>query len=195
MPAKKSATKAHVVEQTDIKSDSMEKNSVEHEEIAEEEPSEAEQTEQVQEQLERVQKELAEKQDKLLRAYADYQNYQKRMEKELVSRELEIRKKYLVEILDIEELLKKAAFDPHPQEGLRSLLATIDHFLAREGVKYLECKGKPFDYKLAHALSTVEHEECPEGTVLEEVKKGYLLGDTLLRPAQVIVSKKKEPSE
>lgn len=168
MPAKKSATKTHTVEQTNIKRKSLEQEN------------------------EELRRELADKQDKLLRAYADYQNYQKRMEKELAAHELEISRRYLIEILDFSDLLKKAADDPHPQEGLKSLIATIDHFLAKEGVTYLDCKGKPFDYKLQHALSTLEREECPDGTVLEEVKKGCLLGDTLLRPAQVIVSKKKD---
>jgi molecular chaperone GrpE len=168
MPAKKSATKAHTVEHADLKTHSLEKE------------------------IKTLQDELANKQDKLLRAYADYQNYQKRIEKEQASLELDIRRRYLIEILDFYELLKKAADDPSPQEGLKSLLGTIDRFLSREGVKDLDCKGKPFDYKYHNALSALEQEECPEGTVLEEVKKGYLLGDTLLRPAQVIVSKKKD---
>jgi molecular chaperone GrpE len=184
MPAKKSATKQPAVEQTDIKTEPSEEKT----------DSQNINIDQCQEEVGRLRGELAEKQDKLLRAYADYQNYQKRMEKELAARQLEIRKRYLVEILDFYELLKKAADDPHPQAGLKSLLATIDHFLTREGVRYLDCKGKPFDYSVEHALSTLEREECPEGTVLEEVKKGYLLGDALLRPAQVIVSKKKESS-
>jgi len=194
MPAKKSATKPRTVEQTDIKPDALEHQTVEEESEEEKKPA-REDIERLTKQLEAMRGELSEKQDKLLRAYADYQNYQKRMEKELATREHEIRRRYLVEVLDFYELLKKAADDPHPQEGLRSLLATIDHFLAREGVHYLDCKGKPFDYKVQHALSTMENDECPEGTVLEEVKKGYLLGDTLLRPAQVIVSTKKESSK
>jgi molecular chaperone GrpE len=184
MPAKKSATKPHPVEQIDIEPETFEQKT-----------QTEQQPESLQHEIEYLKEELADKQDKLLRAYADYQNYQKRMEKELASRQHEIRKRYLVEILDFYELLKKAAEDPHPQEGLKSLLATIDHFLSREGVRYLDCTGKPFDYKQQHAVSAIEREECPEGTVLEEVKKGYLLGDTLLRPAQVIVSKKKESSQ
>jgi molecular chaperone GrpE len=195
MPAKKSATTPHAVEKTDIKPDAVEDDTVEPEESEEENTQEREELELVTKELEQVRQELADKQDKLLRAYADFQNYQKRMEKELASREQDIRRRYLVEILDFYELLKKAADDPRPQDGIKSLLSTIDHFLAREGVHYLDCRGKPFDYKVQHALSTIENEECPEGTVVEEVKKGYLLGDTLLRPAQVIVSTKKESSK
>jgi len=145
-----------------------------------------------QDEIQRLTQELAEKNDKFLRALADYQNYQKRSEKELVTHEDDLKKKYLTEILDLQELLKQASEDADPKTGLKLLLGNLDKFLEKEGVTYIDCKGKPFDHTVHHAISTVEPKDCEDGTVVEEVKKGYRLGDKLLRPCQVIVAKKKE---
>lgn len=135
--------------------------------------------------------ELTDKNDKYLRTLADFQNYQKRMEKELHAQKEETKKKYLLELLDLTELLKKAYEDPDPKSGLKLLLDNMDKFLQKEGITYIDCKGKPFNYQLHHAVSTIEQSECVDGTILDEIKKGYLVGEKLLRPAHVIVAKKK----
>jgi molecular chaperone GrpE len=142
--------------------------------------------------LQKLKQEVAEKNDKYLRALADYQNYQKRVEKENNTREDELKKKYLLELLDFQELLKKAAEDSNPKEGLKLLIAAFDKFFEREGIAYIDSKGKPFDHIYHHAISVVEKNDCAEGIVLEEVKKGYTVGGKVLRPSQVIVTKKKE---
>jgi molecular chaperone GrpE len=72
--------------------------------------------------LKKTEKELKEKNDKLLRTCADLQNYQKRMEKELISREEEIKRKYLTELIDLNEILKKAYEDKNPKQGLKKFL-------------------------------------------------------------------------
>lgn len=141
--------------------------------------------------LQKLQQELKEKNDKLLRSYADLQNYQKRMKKELAALEDEIKKKYLVEIIDLYEMLKKAYEDNDPKSGLKLLLNNLDAFFEREQIKYVDCVGKTFDHTIHHAISTVEKENCIDGEIIEEVKKGYYLDDKLLRPSQVVVAKKK----
>jgi molecular chaperone GrpE len=141
--------------------------------------------------LQQLQQELKEKNDKLLRSYADLQNYQKRMEKELAALEDEIKKKYLVEIIDLYELLKKAYEDNDPKSGLKLILNNLDALFEREQVKYIDCVGKTFDHKIHHAISTVEKENCMDGEIIKEAKKGYYLGGNLLRPSQVVVAKKK----
>jgi molecular chaperone GrpE len=135
--------------------------------------------------------ELVDKNDKYLRTLADFQNYQKRMEKELQAQKEDIKKKYLLELLDLHELLKKAYEDSDPKPGLKLLLENLDKFLEKEGVTYIDCKGKPFNYQLHNAVSAIEQSECVDGTILDEIKKGYLVGEKLLRPAHVIVAKKK----
>jgi len=195
MPAKKSATKTPAVEQTDKKQSPLDQKRADETITTQPQDIQRHNEEHIQaleHEVKALKTELTDQHDKLLRAYADYQNYQKRMDKELASRDFDLRRRYLSEIIDFKDILAKAAEDPHPHDGIKRLLATLDHFLDKEGVRPLDCKGKPFDYQQAHALSTMEHDESPEGTVLEEVKKGYLLGEALLRPAQVIVSRKKE---
>jgi molecular chaperone GrpE len=145
----------------------------------------------LEETIQQLTTELDEKNDKYLRSLADYQNYQKRMEKELICREEELKKRYLLELLDFQELLKKAAEDTNPKEGLRHLISNFEKFFEKECVTYIDCKGKPFDHTCHHAVSLVETDDCHDDTIIDEVKKGYMIGDKLLRPSQVVVGKKK----
>ena len=142
--------------------------------------------------LKKTEKELKEKNDKLLRMCADLQNYQKRMEKELISREEEIKRKYLTELIDLNEILKKAYEDKNPKQGLKLILNNLEKFFEKEHIRYIDCMGKSFDHGLHHAVTTVEKNDCENDTIVEEIKKGYMIGDRLLRPSQVIVTKKKE---
>lgn len=145
----------------------------------------------LEETIEQLRTDLNEKNDKYLRSLADYQNYQKRMEKELLSHEENLKRRYLLELLDFQDLLKKASLDADPKEGLQHLIAQFDKFFEKECVSYIDCKGKPFDHTCHHAVSLVEKDDCIDDTILDEVKKGYKIGDKILRPSQVIVGKKK----
>ena len=91
----------------------------------------------LEETIQQLTAELQEKNDKYLRSLADYQNYQKRMEKELMSREEELKKRYLLELLDFQELLKKASEDTDPKEGLQHLISHFEKFFEKECVTYL----------------------------------------------------------
>ena len=145
--------------------------------------------------IEKLNQELKEKNDKLMRCYADLQNLHKRTEKELILREDEVRRKYLSELIEVNELLKKAFEDKNPKEGLKLILQNIENFFNAEKIKRIDCLGKKFDHNLHHAIITVEKNDCDENIIIEEVKKGYTVNDKLLRPSQVIVSKKKEKTE
>ena len=142
--------------------------------------------------IEKLKQELIEKDNKLLRSIADFQNLQKRMEKELILKEEETRKKYLFEILDLFELLKKAYEDNNPKEGLKLMLNNIENFFQKEQIRYIDCIGEIFNHNLHHAVTIVEKEDCNDETIVEEVKKGYMINDKLLRPSHVIVAKKKD---
>ncbi len=135
---------------------------------------------------------IKEKEDKLLRSYADLQNYQKRMQKELKINEDELKKKYLSEILDLKELLEKAMNDENPKEGLNLLLKNINIFLEKEEIKCIDCVGKKFDHNIHHAITTINKDSCEDDTIIEELKKGYMICDKLLRPSHVIVAKNNE---
>ena len=141
---------------------------------------------------ETLKKELKEKNDKLMRAYADIQNLQKRMEKQREQEQYDIKIKYLLEILDIYELLQKASQDNNPQQGLLLIIQTIEQLLEKEHISCVDCLGQPFDHSSHHAICTVEQPDAEEGEIIEEVKKGYKINNRLLRPSQVIVATKKK---
>jgi molecular chaperone GrpE len=145
----------------------------------------------LEEKIKHLKLELKDKEDLLLRSFADYQNYGKRKEKEFQLNKTEIKKKYLSELIDLKELLNNVYNDKNPKKGLKLIIKNLENFLENEQIKYIECIGKTFDHKIHHAVTTVKKDDCKEETILEEVKKGYLLNDDLLRPSHVIVSKKK----
>ena len=141
--------------------------------------------------INKLKREAKEKDDKLLRSYADLQNYQKRTEKESQYKENETKKKYLSELIELKELLKKAYEDKDPRAGLQLMLNNLENFFEKEQIKYIDCVGKIFDHNIHHAVTTIEKNDCKDGTIVEEVKKGYLISDKLLRASQVIVAKNK----
>jgi molecular chaperone GrpE len=139
--------------------------------------------------IRKLKQELKEKEEKLLRSYADLQNYQKRMEKELGLKEEETKRKYLSELIDLLEILKKAYEDKNPKEGLKLMINNIENFFEKEQIKYIECVGKKFDHNLHHAVTTINRDDCEDDIIVEEIKKGYMFNERLLRPSQVIVVK------
>jgi molecular chaperone GrpE len=131
--------------------------------------------------------------NKYLYAMADFENYKKRIERQLGDIALAGKKSVLTKILPVLDNLERAvAYED--SEGLRGgLQATLRMFetaLAGEGVKGISLKGLPFDPKLAEAIAT---QPVPEGveenTILDEAHKAYTIGDEVLRPAQVVVAK------
>ncbi len=129
--------------------------------------------------------ELENLENQLKRALADYQNLEKRIASEksewikISNKDLLLR---LLPGLDSLLLAQKHTQD----EGVK---VSIKHFLdvlELEGVKKIETIGKDFDPKIMEAVSTKQGED---GKVLEELRAGYTIYDSVLRPAQVIVGK------
>ena len=141
--------------------------------------------------IKKLKQEVKEKDNKLLRSYANLQNYQKTTEKKSQYMENETKKKYLSELIELKELLKKAYEDKNPRTGLQLILNNLENFFEKEQIKYIDCVGKIFDHNIHHAVTAIEKNDCEDGTILEEIKKGYFIDDKLLRPSQVIVAKKK----
>jgi molecular chaperone GrpE len=146
----------------------------------------------LEEKIKNLKNNLKEYEDKLLRSYADIQNKQKRAEKILKNNIKEIKKRYLLELIDINELLKNAIEDENPKKGLELIINNLEKLLEEEQIRYIDCIGKTFDHNIHHAVNTIEKNDCQDKTIVEEVKKGYLLNDDLLRPSQVVVVKRKE---
>lgn len=160
----------------------------------------SEETQQLREDLSSAKKEAAETYDRLLRLSAEFENYKKR-----IQRQMEESKKYANEEL-IKDLLsvvdnleralsaageKKADTDASMAEGIEMTLNEILKILKKHNVTPVEAMGKPFDPAYHEALMQEETDEYPENTVVGEMQKGYLLHDRLIRPAMVSVSKAK----
>ena len=126
--------------------------------------------------------------NQLKRALADYQNLEKRIASEksgwikLVNKDLLLR---LIPGLDSLLLAYKHTKD----EGVKLSIKHFLDILEQEGVKKIETAGKDFDPNLMEAVTTRDGDS---GKVVEELKAGYTLNDTVLRPAQVIVGSAKQ---
>jgi molecular chaperone GrpE len=132
---------------------------------------------------------------KFLLAMADFENYKKRMQRDIESIVTSHRRRLLARFLPVIDNLERAlAFDSGGGDklrgGIEQTLRGFEAVLASEGVKAIDVKNKPFDPNVAEAIGTLP---APEGvdddTVLEVAEKGYTIGDELLRPAKVLVAK------
>jgi len=132
---------------------------------------------------------------KFLLAMADFENYKKRMERDISSIVTQHRRKLLERFLPVIDNLERAlAFDQGGGDklrgGIEQTLRGFEAILAGEGVKVIDVKDKPFDPKVAEAIGTVPAPYgVPDDTVMEVAEKGYTIGDELLRPAKVLVAK------
>ncbi len=79
--------------------------------------------------------------------------------------------------------------------GVQMIQGQLKAVLSESGVEEIDAIGKPFDPNLHEALSQMESTDAPEGTVLQQLRKGYKMRDRLLRPASVIVAKKPAAAE
>jgi molecular chaperone GrpE len=74
------------------------------------------------------------------------------------------------------------------QEGVELLYRQVLDALSRTGATPIKAEGTQFDPHLHEALSREETPDCQEGTVVKELRRGYLFRDKLLRPSQVVVA-------
>ena len=137
--------------------------------------------------------------EKLLRLHADFENFKKRNVKEkeqFVKFAVEGLIYELISVMDNFERAFESASKMSDYKslhlGVEMILKEIHKLLKKNGVKKIECMGKVFDPVQQEAIAQVESDKYPENTVVEEVQKGYLLQDRLIRPAVVKVAKKPE---
>lgn len=137
--------------------------------------------------------------DRLLRLQAEFENTRKRQEKEKQEFVKFANEGIIAELLNVLDDLGRAvdlAESKHEDlpaflKGVEMILAHLYEMLKGYGVKPIEAKGKLFDPNLHEALMQVEAKDVPEHTVVEELQKGYMLNDRVIRTAKVKVSKQK----
>ncbi len=137
--------------------------------------------------------------DKILRLQADFENTRKRMEKEKQDFVKFANEGIILELLNILDDLERTvelAESKHQDvaaflKGVEMILAHLYEMLKEYGVTPIEAKGKLFDPHYHEALMQIEDKELPEHTVVEELQKGYLLNDRVIRTTKAKVSKQK----
>jgi molecular chaperone GrpE len=136
---------------------------------------------------------VVELEESLLRARADQDNCRKRMEREreeLVERACGSLVEELLPVLDHFQLGLKAAEDADQKvlSGFTMIFDQLWRLLARRGVEALGTVGETFDPNWAEAIASIPSDEVARDHVLQVIRKGYRLGQRLLRPASVVVS-------
>jgi molecular chaperone GrpE len=130
--------------------------------------------------------------NKYLLAMADFENYKKRLQRDLDSIVTSHRRALLERFLPVLDNLQRALQSNNGnglRGGIEQTLKGFEAILAAEGVKPIDVKGKPFDPRVAEAIGTTDANGADDDVVVEVAEKGYNLGDELLRPAKVIVAK------
>jgi len=152
--------------------------------------------------------------DQLLRLRAEFENYKKREEKtrnELINWG---REQLIVNLLPLLDDLEKAkaqiahssvsssgdssdkkinssarADKSEYSTGIKLIYKKIWDILKKEGLKVQVVKGRKFNPQEHHAAGQIETDKYPEGEIIEEIQRGYLLGEKVIRPAVVKVAK------
>lgn len=134
----------------------------------------------------------AESYDRLVRATAEFDNSKKRQQKEMDMFKKITTKSILLEFLPIADEIEQA-ISAAPKEIADGLKMTRDNLrkrLEKHGVGYIKALGAKFDPNFHDAIMVMEKEDHEENTVIAVVEEGYMLGDMLVKPAKVVVSKK-----
>lgn len=169
-------------------------------------PSEAEYQEVLSEmtqKLESLKAQLEERTTQYMRIAADFDNFRKRNQKEKEDLEQQVKRNTITELLPVVDNFERARSQIKPQtdaeqnihKSYQSVYKQLVDSLKRLGVSAMRPEGKEFDPNLHEAVMRQPSDEHPEGTVLEELVRGYFLGDRVLRHAMVKVAAPPEPGE
>ena len=145
--------------------------------------------------LEIVKRERDDYYDRLLRKTAEFDNYRKRVERERRAHAeqavTDLLRELLLVVDDFDRALHVDADESAAsyKKGVELMNTKLHDLLRKQGVRPIKAIGEDFDPNLHQAVT---HEDSPghrEGEVIEELRRGYTIGDRLLRPAMVKVAK------
>jgi molecular chaperone GrpE len=156
-----------------------------------------EELEVVKEELRRARESSENNLNKLKYMMADFDNYRKQMEKQTTSKTESSKAELLLKFLNVRddylralEIAKQSKSEAVVIEGLEAILKNLDSLLKSEGVLEIETVGTPFDPNVHDAISFSYADAVDENTVTNEIRKGYMLNNKVLRPSLVEISKK-----
>ena len=188
------------------KEENIKKNQISEEDSSLEEAKSDKNKEEVKEKT--VEEKLKDTEEKLLRSLAEIENQRRRFEKEIKDAFEFGSYNFAKESLAILDNLQRAKEAIKNDETLK-INKDLDKFLdnitiiekdlisifEKNNIKKIDSQNKKFDPNFHQAMSEVEDDKADPGTILQEIQAGYLLGERLLRPALVSVSKKKSSKD
>ena len=155
---------------------------------------------QLEQSLEQKTRESKEANEKYLRTAADFENYRKRMQRDLAEFRKFANEQLALELLPVVDHLGLALKHSREsgdaaqglQQGVELVFKQLRDALEKFGITAFESEGQPFDPVRHDAMMQVVTDEVPENTVVQVMQEGYLYYDKVLRHAKVGVSKKPE---
>jgi molecular chaperone GrpE len=150
--------------------------------------------------LETKEKEAVETYDRLLRVSAEFDNFKKRSTREMDEYRKFANQSLIKEMLSVVDNLELAmnstnghkAIDKDLLQGLEMTHREILKVFEKFNVKPIDAIGQPFDPAFHEAVMQEETNDSPKNTVINELQRGYMIHDRLLRPSMVVVAKPKE---
>ena len=181
------------------KTDDMEKSANKAEEVNNDTKSDVEQKKE-----RSLEEKLAESEDKLLRSLAEIENQRRRFEKEIKDAfefgsfnfakeslaNLDNLQRAKIAIKNDQTLKENKDLDKF-LENIIIIEKDLINIFEKNRITKVDTKNKKFDPNLHQAMSEIEEEKVETGSILQEMQAGYMLGERLLRPALVSVSKRK----
>lgn len=135
---------------------------------------------------------LSDKDDRLKRLMAEFENFKKRSSKEREQLYNSLVGDIMTSILPVMDNLEKAAAaettDENYKQGVLMVLKQFSDVLNANGVTPIEAVGKTFDPELHEAIHSVQDPELGEKEIKEEFRKGYTIGNKVIRHSMVIVA-------
>ncbi|TFG07069.1 MAG: nucleotide exchange factor GrpE [Promethearchaeota archaeon] len=148
------------------------------------------------EEKEKKLKELSGWKDKYMRLQAEFENTQKRWEKNRQYLRSQYTADVLKDFLPLYDSFKKALEATNEDDKIKQFYTQFMNILKSEGAEPMDTnKNDSFDYSKHEALTTVEKEDVPEHTILDVIQQGWKFKKDVLRYAKVVISKKPKPPE
>jgi molecular chaperone GrpE len=174
--------------------ENVEQEQQEAEAIHEEQAAETEEVSVLSE-LDELRKQSEENYQRYVRAQADFDNFRRRAKQEKEDFAKYASLKLIEQLLPVVDNFERALSSSKETKdfdalikGLDMTYRQLDQLLVQEGLQPIEAIGQPFNPEFHQAIMQVESEEHGEGIILEELQKGYILKDKVVRPAMVKVS-------
>jgi molecular chaperone GrpE len=147
--------------------------------------------------IEELEKDVEGNYDRFVRVTADFENYKKRMTREMSDLRKFANENILKDMLAVVDNLERAIESGSKNdsskktliEGVEITLKDLFRMFEKYGVKDFKSEGEPFDPVFHQAMMQEQTNEYPDNTVLNELQKGYTIHGRLLRPAMVVVAR------